>query len=114
MKPNVAREPGVILKYVKLIIRALSARSQLNDSKDEEQNDQVRLMRIHLTQIVRLRKERQVVCQAAKAVKPKPRRGPPKQVLNKTTEYSDDNRVKAAPTRKSRAGRERRRPAHYL
>ena len=122
MKPYVAREPGVIPKWVKLISKALSAKSQLNESDNEEQNDQVKLMRDQLTRIVRLRKERRVVRWAAKAVKPKPRRGRPKKVPQQTTQQPeqlsqpepDEDRVEAAPTRKSRAGREVRRPARYL
>ena len=122
MKPYVAREPGVIPKWVKLISKALSEKSQLNDTEDEEQSDQVRLMRNQLTRIVRLRKERRVVRRAAKAVKPKPRRGRPKKVPQQTTQQPEqlsqpepvEDRVEAAPTRKSRAGREVRRPARYL
>ena len=79
-------------------------------------------MRNQLTRIVRLRKERRVVRRAAKAVKPKPRRGRPKKVPQQTTQQPEqlsqpepvEDRVEAAPTRKSRAGREVRRPARYL
>ena len=80
---------------------------------------------------VKLRRQRRVARNMAKRANPKPRLGrPPKTsttckakkvtptinvpiTLDMTDDERDD-RVDAAPTRKSRAGREVRRPARYL
>ena len=125
MKPYTSREPCKVPDWVKRASKSLP-----DPSEDAEYDDQ-RGSQVYEMPAVKLRRQRRVARNMAKRATAKPRRGrPPKTSTNNTTTKvkptinvpvntpSDDEeeevRVDAAPTRKSRAGREVRRPARYL